>query len=257
MDFVDFRIRNRTAYITLNRVEKRNALNRTVVDQLTSSFLRANQDSSCKILVLEAKGKVFSAGADLEYLQELQKNTYQENLEDSNSLMELFQTIYTLDKPVIAKVQGHAIAGGCGLASVCDFVVAQSEARFGYTEVRIGFVPAIVMVYLLRRLGEGHARDLLLSGRLISAREAMDIGLVNHVVEADSLETFVDDLANQMAAENSAESMKRIKSMISRIPQMGLKEALAFAVAQNAETRSTDDCKRGIKAFLDKTSPSW
>ena len=117
--------------------------------------------TEAKVIVLKAAGKVFSAGADLDYLQGLQKNTYEENLLDSNSLKDLFQMIYTHDKVVIAQVQGHAIAGGCGLASVCDFVFTQPEAKFGYTEVHIGFVPAIVMVFLLRRLGEGKSRELV------------------------------------------------------------------------------------------------
>ena len=172
-------------------------------------------------------------------------------------LWELFQIIYTHDKVVIAQVQGHAIAGGCGLATVCDFVIAQPEAKFGYTEVHIGFVPAIVMVYLLRRLGEGAARELLISGRLIDANQALKWGLVNQVVSADGLEQAVTAFAQKLVSENSAQSMQRTKAMIARVQEMVLEEALDYAADQNARARNTEDCKQGIKAFLDKVPIKW
>ena len=171
--------------------------------------------------------------------------------------MGLFRLIYTLDKVVIAKVQGHAIAGGCGLATVCDFVITQPEAKFGYTEVRIGFVPAIVMVFLLRRLGEGRARELLLGGQLIDAERAMQIGLVNKVVASDQLEAEVAALADSLISGNASESMKRVKEMISKTSGMDLNEALNYAVEQNALARDTVACKQGIKAFLDKKPIKW
>jgi methylglutaconyl-CoA hydratase len=218
---------------------------------------QANTDPKVKVIVLGANGKAFSAGADLEYLQQLQKNSYEENLADSNSLKELFQLIYTLDKVVIAKVQGHAIAGGCGLALVCDLVITQPEAKFGYTEVRIGFVPAIVMVYLLRRIGEGPARDLLLTGRLLDANEALELGLVNSVVPMESLDELVEASARKLIEENSAQSMKRVKAMIPKVQELDLESALEYAVKQNAEARGTQDCRKGIQAFLEKKPIRW
>ncbi|TDI70015.1 MAG: enoyl-CoA hydratase/isomerase family protein, partial [Bacteroidetes bacterium] len=214
MALIDYQTADRIAYITLNRPEKRNALNDEMIKLLKQAFVQASEDPEAKVIVLRAAGKVFSAGADLEYLQRLQKNTFEENLWDSNRLKELFQMIYTHNKVVIAQVQGHAIAGGCGLATVCDFVIAQPAARFGYSEVHIGFVPAIVMVYLLRRLGEGAARELLISGRMIDASEALKWGLVNQVVALDGLEQTVYVFAQRLVSENSAESMKRTKAMI-------------------------------------------
>ncbi len=150
MEYVNYHYKDRIAYITLNRPNKRNALNFEVVTQLKNHFNKAEEDNNVKVVVLKAEGDVFCAGADLEYLQQLQKNTYEENLKDSTNLMELYRTIYSLKKVVIAQVNGHAIAGGAGLVSVCDFAFSVPDANFGYTEVKIGFIPAIVMVFLLR-----------------------------------------------------------------------------------------------------------
>ena len=257
MSIVTYHTSDRVAYITLNRPEKRNALNREVVDLLADAFSNASDDTEAKVIVLRANGKVFSAGADLGYLQQLQNNTYNENLEDSNSLKQLFQQIYTHNKIVIAQVQGHAIAGGCGLATVCDFVFSQPEANFGYSEVRIGFVPAIVMVYLLRRVGEGRARELLISGALISAEQAADWGLVNQIVSPEQLEQQVNVFAQSLVRNNSSESMQRTKAMIAQVQEMKLEDALDFAADHNARARSTNDCQRGIKAFLDKNPIEW
>ncbi len=257
MALVLYQTADRIAYITLNRPQKRNALNDEMVQQLTEAFERASVDAEVKVIVLRASGKVFSAGADLDYLQGLQKNTFEENLADSIKLKQLLQAIYTHDKVIIAQVQGHAIAGGCGLATVCDFVIADVDAKFGYTEVHIGFIPAIVMVYLLRRLGEGAARDLLISGRLIDANQAQKWGLANQTVSSDELESAVATLAHKLIDENSAQSMQRTKAMIARIQEMDLTEALDFATDQNARARSTEDCRAGIKAFLDKTPIKW
>lgn len=257
MALVDYQTADRIAYITLNRPGKRNALNDEMVKLLKKAFVQASVDPEAKVIVLRAEGKVFSAGADLEYLQQLQTNTFEENLWDSNRLRELFQMIYTHDKVVVAQVQGHAIAGGCGLATVCDFVIAQKEAMFGYSEVHIGFVPAIVMVYLLRRIGEGAARDLLLSGQLIDADKALILGLVNQVVSADKLEQRVKEFTQMLVSENSAQSMQRTKAMIGRVQDLALGAALDFAADQNARARSTKDCQQGITAFLDKVPIKW
>ncbi|GJM30083.1 MAG: enoyl-CoA hydratase [Cyclobacteriaceae bacterium] len=257
MEVIEYKISDRIAHITLNRPQKRNALNKEMVSLLTQRIIEANNHPEVKLVVLGARGKVFSAGADLKYLKSLQKNTYEENIADSGSLRDLFQLIYTLDKVVIAKVQGHAIAGGCGLASVCDLVISQPDAMFGYTEVRIGFVPAIVMVYLLRRLGEGSARELLLSGHLIDALTAKKIGLVNRVVPSESLDGAVATLAKRIIEDNSEQSMKRVKTMISKIQDLDFEAALNYAVKQNADARNSEDCKKGIQAFIEKKPIKW
>lgn len=257
MSLVDYQVKDRIAFITMNRPEKRNALNHELVRELKQAFDKAAEDTAAKVIVLKANGEAFCAGADLEYLQRLQKFSYEENLQDSNHLKELFLKIYTHPKIVLAQVQGHALAGGCGLATVCDFVVSVPTAKFGYTEVKIGFIPAIVTVFLLRKLGEAKAKEMLLSGELFSADQVLQAGLINHVVQVGDLEQHVLQLAKKLVETNSAESMKLTKRMIAEIPSKSIGEALSYATEMNAHARGTDDCKRGIAAFLNKEKLTW
>ena len=254
---MSYQVANRVATITLVRPEKRNALNAQVVAELKQAFSQAAEDAEAKVIVLAAVGDAFCAGADLAYLQELQTNSYEENLADSTHLMGLFAQIYTMPKVVIAKIQGHAIAGGCGLATVCDLSVSVEEAKFGYTEVRIGFIPAIVKVFLLRKIGEGKSKELLLTGDLISAEEAKEFGLINRVVAAAELDEAVDSLAKKLVAKNSGQSMGMTKQMIAHVQTLNLGDGLKYAAGQNAQARATEDCQKGIAAFLNKEKPSW
>ncbi|MCI0751537.1 MAG: enoyl-CoA hydratase/isomerase family protein [Flammeovirgaceae bacterium] len=207
MEFIEYNVSNRIGNITLNRPEKRNALSHELVSELTEAFSKAESDADVKVIVLKAKGEAFCAGADLAYLQQLQNNSFGENLADSTHLKKLFEKIYTLRKVVIAQVQGHALAGGCGLATVCDFVFSVPEAKFGYTEVKIGFIPAIVMFFLLRKVGEAKAKQLLLTGDLISADEAWQLGFVNKIITKENLESQVNDFAGKLISGNSAHAM--------------------------------------------------
>ncbi|ARS35908.1 enoyl-CoA hydratase/isomerase family protein [Pontibacter actiniarum] len=257
LEFVHYEVKERVGYITLARSEKRNALNYEVVTELKRAFAFAEEDEASKVIVLRAEGKVFCAGADLEYIQRLQENDYHENLLDSTHLMELFRMIYTLKKVVIAQIHGHAIAGGCGLAAICDFGFTVPEAKFGYTEVKIGFIPAIVKVFLLRKIGEARAKQLLLTGDLISAGEAERYGLVNYVVPAEELEERVFAFAQKLCSENSRQSMEVTKEMIARVQGMGLEEGLQYASEMNAVARGSEDCQRGIAAFLNKEQIKW
>jgi len=254
---IEYQIKDRIAYISLNRPEKRNAFNEALVNELKQAFTAAENDNEVKIVVLQGNGKAFSAGADLEYLQSLQKNTFDENLADSNNLKELYQHIYQYKKIVIAKIQGHAIAGGAGLATVCDFSFSVPEALFGYTEVKIGFIPAIVMVFLLRKINEGKAKELLLTGKLISAQEAMDYGIINQIVESEKIEDFVHEFAINLAETTSAQSIENTKTMINKVQEIELNEAFDYAAEMNAKGRGNEDCKKGIAAFLNKEKIVW
>lgn len=256
-NYVSYESSERCGIITLNRPEKRNALNSEVVDELLEAFSAAGQDEEVKVIILRAAGPVFCAGADLEYLQKLQNNSREENLEDSQQLKALFLRIYTLNKVVIAQVHGHAIAGGCGLATVCDFIFTVPEAKFGYTEVKIGFLPALVKVFLLRRIGEGHARRLLLTGDLIDAQTARDWGLVYQISDPGKLQEDTELFAQKLIKENSGDSMAMVKEMIAHVPGLELASALDYAAQMNARARETPDCRRGITAFLNKDKISW
>ena len=255
--FVTYSVKDRVGFITLDRADKRNALNSHLISELKELFEYAEKDESCKVIVLQAKGDVFSAGADLEYLQSLQSFSRDENIADSNHLMGLFIQIYYLKKVVIASVQGHAIAGGCGLASVCDLSIASESAKFGYSEVKIGFIPAIVSVFLLRKIGEGKTKELLLTGKTISAQQATDIGLINSCVPKKNLEQSVLDLAQKLCATASADSLRSTKLMLAEMQNLSLDEGLDLAVNKNAMARESEDCKKGIDAFLNKKNLNW
>lgn len=243
--------------LTLHRPDKRNALNSALVGALRDALLGAAEDDSVRVVVLTGAGSVFSAGADLASLKALREASSLENKNDSEQLASLFREIYLHPKPVIAKINGHAIAGGCGLAAVCDFSVAVEDAKVGFTEVRIGFVPAIVMVFVRRKLGEAAARDLLLRGRLLGATEAAEMGLITRAVSSDDLDDTVAALAHEIATETSGSAVALTKEMLAQVPGMGLQEALDYAVHMNAFARTTDDCQAGIDAFLNKTDPPW
>lgn len=255
-EIVKITTHKRVARIQMNRPEKRNALNDEMVFALKNAFAEVMLNQDVKVVVLEGEGEAFCAGADLGYLQKLQTNSFEENHADSTNLMELFKTIYSFPKPIIAKIKGPAIAGGCGLATVCDFSFASPESTFGYTEVKIGFVPAIVMVFLSKKIGEGKARELLLSGKIITANEAQDIGLINSVVETEKIEEFIQDFAEKTSFTCSADSMRMIKEMFFNMPS-NYQESLEFAAKMNATARATEDCKKGINAFLNKEKLKW
>lgn len=256
-DMMRYSVQDRVASITLNRPDKRNALNHDLVAALKETLGEAAVDDAVRVIVLTGAGKAFSAGADLAALQTLQTATPMENAADSEHLAELFEQIYRHPKPIIAHVNGHAIAGGCGLAAVCDFSLVADHAKLGFTEVRIGFVPAIVMVFVLRKLGEAAARDLLLRGGLISAAEAAARGLVTRAVPAAALADEVEALAREIATQTSGSAITLTKRMLAQVPGMGLTEALSYATQVNAFARGTADCQAGIAAFLGKTDPPW
>jgi len=253
-----FDVGNRRATITLNRPEKRNAIDDVMVRELTTAFAAAARDHAVKVIHLAAQGSSFCSGADLEYLSRIAKFDLEENRGDSQQLAQLFRLVYECRKPVIATVNGPALAGGCGLASVCDFVIASKEhATFGYTEVRIGFIPAVVMIFLIKRVGEGRARELILRGNTINADEAKSIGLVSLVVRERDLSASADSLIQELLERNSATSMSLCKEMLSKLHGLNFVDALDFAANMNAASRMTPDCKQGINAFLNKQKMTW
>ena len=171
--------------------------------------------------------------------------------------MELFQFIYHSHKVVISQISGPALAGGCGLATVCDFSFATPQSTFGYTEVKIGFVPAIVMVFLVRKVAEKTARQLLLTGDVFDAQKALNYGLINEVVEADALEETVFKFAQKLCKQTSAQSLGLVKEMLANVQSMEVNSALDYAAQTNAKARATEDCKKGIAAFLNKEKLTW
>ena len=248
---------DRIGYVVLNRPEKRNALGPQLVQDLKELFTIAENDKDAKVLVLKAEGEAFCAGADLAYLQELQNNTFEENLADSNNLKELFEQIYTLKKVVIAQIEGHAIAGGGGLATVCDFSFAIPEAQIGFTEVKIGFVPAIISVFIVRKIGEAKAKQLLFTGELVSMNEAKELGLINYTSTKENIAEDVKTFATKLCKRTSGDSLELTKKLLANIWHYSFADGLNYASEMNANARSTKDCKSGISAFLNKEKLTW
>ena len=242
--------------LTLNRPEVRNALDRELRQELTAGLDEAEEDPRVRALVLTGSGTAFCAGMDLGELEGLLDNTEEEHLDDSRDLARLFRRLYTFPKPVVAGVNGHAIAGGAGLASICDVVVMSEGAKLGYTEARIGFVAAVVSVFLTRMASERTARELLLEAQPVSAEEAFSYGLVSEVVPASRVLERAQEIA-QRIARNSPMALAATKRLLVEGSGLGLDEALERAIDANASARSSEDLREGIRAFLEKRLPEW
>ena len=247
---VEYIIQNNTAVINLNRPEKRNALNPQMINQLKKYFDAAGNDKNIKSLIIKGEGKSFCAGADLEYLNDLKNFSPVENEKDSQSLAELFLALYKFPKPTIAAVNGAAIAGGCGLASVCDIIVAHPlNSKFGYSEVKIGFIPAIVSVFLVKRVGEGTAKRLLLTGDYIEGQRAYEIGLVDYLSETPI--EFASELADSLD-NNSIFSLMLTKKLLQSISGMAVEDAVGYCTKINTISRESEDFRKGLTNFLTK-----
>lgn len=237
--------------LTLNRPDKRNALNDALVGSLKNALSDADADDNLRAIVVRGAGKDFCSGADLEALRKISESSYEENLEDAQSLGELFALIRRVKIPVIAAVHGRALAGGCGLATACDLVVASESARFGYPEVKIGFVPAIVMAFLRRNTSEKRAFEIATQGFEFTASEAERLGLVNHVVSDD---TFEEEVARYAAVYEkvSRSAVIMSKKLLYEMDSLSFDDAIEAGAKANAEARMSDDCRKGVARFLDK-----
>jgi len=252
---VQLAIKDGVAIITLNRPDKRNAISYELIADLLLA-LEEVANSSALVLIVTGAGNAFCSGMDLENLKALLGRSPEQSLQDTQTMARLFRSLYEFPKPTIAAVNGPAIAGGCGLATLCDFTLSVPEAKFGYTEVRIGFVPAIVSTFLLRQIGEKYARDLLLTGRIITADEAYRIGLVNEVVPVKKLMSRARELAAQLM-ENSPASLRHTKRLLTDHARRELDVQIEAAIRENAAVRSTPDFREGISSFLEKRKPRW
>ena len=243
------------ATITLNRPEKRNAISAEMIADLLSAFGEVEANAA-RALIVTGAGIAFCSGMDLEALKVVATQSARKNLQDSRRVARLYRRIWSFPKPTIAAVNGPAIAGGCGIATLCDFTLAVPEATFGYPEVRIGFLPAIVSVFLTRQIGEKHARDLLLTGRIIDAAEADRLGLVTEIVPRPELMNAANILANSLLACSPA-SLLKMKKLLYNFSARELDREIKLATAEGANIRSTADFREGLAAFVEKRRPRW
>jgi methylglutaconyl-CoA hydratase len=243
------------ATITLNRPEKRNAISAEMIAELLAAFDEV-EASPAQVLIITGAGKAFCSGMDLDALKALATQSPAEHLEDARTLARLCRRLWSFPKPTIAAVNGHAIAGGCGIATLCDFTIAVPEAKFGYPEVRIGFLPAVVSIFLVRQIGEKQARDLLLTGKTIDAVEALRLGLITQIARPEELMTAAHDIAATLLS-SSPTSLHVTKKLLCDFAAPEVDRELALAVAESAQIRSTLDFHEGLMSFLEKRPPRW
>jgi methylglutaconyl-CoA hydratase len=244
-----------SAVLTLNRPEKRNALSHRMIEEILQALSEV-EAGGARVLILTGADNAFCAGMDLQALKDFPSQSDAEIVADARLIAALFRRVYTFPRPTIAAVNGPAIAGGCGLATICDFTLAAPEAKFGYTEVRVGFIPALVSAYVIRQVGEKRARDLLLSGRIFGAAEARAMGIVSEVIEADKLMARVRGLAASLAGMSPV-ALAHTKRLLLKFSEEELDRETELAVEASARVRKTADFKEGLAAFLEKRKPQW
>jgi methylglutaconyl-CoA hydratase len=242
--------------VTLHRGARRNALTVEMQDELIAVLRAAGEDPECRVLVLTGEGDVFCAGLDLGVLKSAGARSAAEFTADAERVALMFRTLYECPKPTIAAVHGAAVGGGAGLATICDFTIAGPDAWFAYTEVKIGFVPAVVSAYLVLQVGEKRARDLLLTGREVNAEDAYRMGLVNELAPQGALMERVEELAGALV-RNSPEALRATKALLAAQSKAWLDAAVTAAMETNAKARGTADFREGVAAFLEKRRPVW
>jgi methylglutaconyl-CoA hydratase len=250
--------KNRVAYLTLNRPEKRNALTPLLIAEITSALTDAESDTGIRAVMMAGAGKAFCAGLDLDELGKIASMSFTENLRDSEAIAALFRKLYTHKKLIVSKVQGAAVAGGCGIAIGADIVIADSDhAKFCYSETRIGFIPAIVAVLALRKTRHAALREMLLRANTVSAADALRIGLINHAVPTAELDAFAETLVQETITTTSPVSIELTKKLLWSAETMNLEDAVNFAVSLNALSRNSADLKKGIESFFNKENMTW
>jgi methylglutaconyl-CoA hydratase len=243
------------ALITLNRPDKRNAISATMIAELMSALADVESGGE-RVVIVTGTGKAFCAGMDLDELKVLAAQSPEQNLMDARRTAALFRRLWSFPKPLIAAVNGAALAGGCGIATLCDFMLAAPEAKFGYTEVRVGFMPALVSMFLERQIGEKLARDLFFTGRILDSAEAKAVGLITQIVPLDELLRAARELASTLMV-NSPGAVQATKGLLVRASEAEIDRRIELAVAASVAIRSTADFREGLAAFLEKRQPRW
>lgn len=243
-------------YISLNRPEVHNAFNPTMLSELDDALEMIKVNESFRAVVIRGEEKSFCAGADINWLREIIHYSFEQNLEESFQVAELLYKIFSLPKPTVAMVNGTAIGGGTGFIAACDIAIASEAAKFGLSEVKIGLIPAAISPYVIRKIGEGKAREYFLTGKRISARKALDIGLINEVVPADKLQDKIDEIM-RLLLSSGPKALASCKELIQKVPLMSFEEAKEYTARMIAELRVSEEGQEGMTAFLEKRKPAW
>jgi len=242
--------------VSFCRPEIHNAFNGTVIKEMSHLFGELAKDDDLRVVLLTGEGKSFCAGADLNWMREVISQSFEENLAESNALADLFYQIYTFRRPVVGRINGAAIGGGTGFVAVCDIAIAARSARFSFSEVKIGVVPACIGPYVIRKMGEGKARELFITGERMSADRAFEVGLVNKVVDDDQLDGEVDNLV-QTILTSGPEAVAMAKKLVGEVPLMSPDKFKPFTAEMIARLRVSDEGQEGMDAFLNKRKPNW
>ncbi|MEA3297161.1 MAG: enoyl-CoA hydratase/isomerase family protein [candidate division Zixibacteria bacterium] len=247
---------DRIARVTFNRPEIHNAFNGIVITEMTQVFSEIEKDDDIRVVLLTGKGKSFCAGADLNWMRGVIKQSFEENLAESNALADLFHQIYTFKRPVIGRINGAAIGGGTGFVAVCDITIAARSAKFSFSEVKIGVVPACIGPYVVKKMGEGKARELFITGERMNGDRAYEVGLVNKVVDDEQLDVEVNNLIRSVLS-SGPEAVAMAKKLVSEVPGMEPDEYKPFTAEMIARLRISDEGQEGMDAFLTKRKPKW
>ena len=256
LETILYKIENNIARVTFNRPEVHNAFNDTMIKELTVVFddIESNQD--IRVVILTGEGKSFCAGADLNWMRRVKDYSYEDNLKESLDLAEMLYKIYASSKPTIARVNGTAIGGGTGLVAVCDIAIAASNAKFSFSEVKLGLIPACISPYVIKKCGEGKCREFFLTGERMTAEKACAAGLVNLVASLEEIDKVIDKFVNQLIS-SGPEAIKKCKELLRKVPEMSLDEAKKYTAEVIAHMRISEEGQEGMNAFLEKRKPRW
>jgi methylglutaconyl-CoA hydratase len=253
---IQYQKRESVGYADFNRPEIHNAFNSTVIREMLDLFSQLEKDEDLRLVVLSGKGKSFCAGADLNWMRSVVTQSFEQNLAESNELADLFYKIYTFKRPIIGKINGAAIGGGTGFVAVCDIAIAARSAKFSFSEVKIGVVPACIGPYVIKKMGEGKARELFITGERMKAERAFQVGLVNKVVDDEQLHDEVDTLVESVLS-SGPEAVAMAKKLVSEVPSMTPDQFKPYTAEMIARLRVSDEGQEGMDAFLNKRPPKW
>jgi methylglutaconyl-CoA hydratase len=251
-----FELKENVAYVTFNRPDVHNAFNDIMIRELITAFDELEDHEEVRAVVISGKGKSFCAGADLNWMRRVKDYSYEDNLKESLELSEMLFKIYASSKPTIAKVNGAAIGGGTGLVAVCDIALAADSAKFSFSEVKIGLIPACISPYVVKKCGEGRCREFFLTGERLTAERALNAGLVNTVVSLDDLDRAVGQYLDQLMS-SGPQAIKKCKELLGKVPHMSYEEVKQYTAEVIAHMRKSDEGQEGMSAFLEKRKPNW